>query len=562
MEAERSATGTHPPLWKIWANPIVRRYARSRLRPRSLGVALLATLMFASFLFFIVRAGADHWDLSRSDLARTPLIPLLVLQGLILFVLATGQMAAGITGEADEGVIDYQRLAPMTPMAKVLGYLFGLPLREYILFLATMPFSIWSMVVGQVPLLIGLQLYGVFMVAAVLYHLTGLMSGTVVKNRRWAFLSSMGVVFLLYTVVPQAANMGLVYFRYVTIEPVFIECLPHLLPRDAGAVARTWDNFAPTAKFFDLDLPQAAFTVVTQVVLILAMVVMLWRRWYRAESHLMGKVGAVGLFAWIQIMLLGNALPLISSGEVFPSNNSSKWMKSMGRDWYPDAEETVGMTGAYGVVTLLILWLMVSFITPNRDRQIRGWRRARKLGQARLSPGSDPSTSTPWVFAMVVIGAGGWFWFSKEVVESTWFPGASLPSTALAAYVCALATAGFGFQFVLEGLGARAAGLCTLLAGIAPLLLGVIFMVSSDRMIPLGIWTAGISPVVGPLYGSGAALHGSDLPPELARGIPRAFWFWQLVAFWLVVDLTFRLRKSRKEIAERSRGDGEQAAKK
>ena len=405
MATEGSALNGHPPTWKIWENPIVRRYARSRLRPRSLGVALLITLMLAAFLFFTIRAMADRPGMSRSDVARVPLIALLVLQGLILFVLATGQMAAAMTAEADEGVIDYQRLAPMTPLAKVIGYLFGLPIREYVLFLATMPFTLFCLVRGQVPMEFALQLYGVFLVAAVLYHLTGLVAGTVLKNRRWAFLSSMGLVFVLYTIVPQASKMGLGYFKYVTIEPVFKECLPHLLPRAAGAGVQTLQNLVPPARFFNLDLPQAVFTLGTQFVLIGVLIVMLWRRWHRAESHLLGKFGATGLFAWVQVMLLGNALPLIERGDVFPSSAMRRYFqfREGGQEWAPEPIETVFMAGAFGLVTLLMLWLMISLMTPNRDRQIRGWRRTRKLGQRSLSIGSDPATTFPWVAIMVMM---------------------------------------------------------------------------------------------------------------------------------------------------------------
>lgn len=557
METEAALNGGRPPIWKIWANPIVRRYARSRLRPRGLGVALLITLMIASFLFFIFRAGVSRMDMSSADIARVPLIPLLVLQGLILFVLATGQMAGGITAEADEGVIDYQRLAPMTPLAKVLGYLFGLPIREYVLFLATMPFTLWSLWRGQVPLEYALQLYGVFMVAAVLYHLTGLVAGTVVKNRRWAFLMSMGMVFLLYTVVPQASKIGLVYFKYVTIEPVFKECLPYLLPRDAGAGIETLRNLVPPARFFDLDLPQWVFTVVTQAVLILVMGVMLWRRWYRAESHLLGKVGAVGLFAWVQVMLLGNALPLIEAGDVFPSSAQRKWayFRFQGYEWVPEPEEVVLMAGAYGIVTMLILWTMVLMITPNRDRQIRGWRRTRKLETNRLSPGSDPATSFPWVGIMVLIGAAGWFWFTKEVVESDWFGGTVMPVNAVGAFLLVLATAGFGFHALLEGKGARAAGLCAILGGAAPILLGTVLALSD--LVPLGIWIMGMSPVAGPVYATGSVLPLVDFDADLMRGLPRAFWFWQVVAGLLALDLIWKLWGSRKAIAARSLHDGE-----
>ncbi|MGI9242805.1 MAG: hypothetical protein ACR2RV_18555, partial [Verrucomicrobiales bacterium] len=140
------------PAWMLWANPILRRYARSRLRPRSFGLMLLIVLLIAAFMFFGIRAGAFYRSgMSVADAERMPLIPLLWLQGLILFLIGTGQVAGAMTTEADEGVIDYQRLAPMTPLAKVLGYLFGLPIREYALVLATAPFTLWCLWRGQVP---------------------------------------------------------------------------------------------------------------------------------------------------------------------------------------------------------------------------------------------------------------------------------------------------------------------------------------------------------------------------------------------------------------------------
>ncbi|OYV05632.1 MAG: hypothetical protein CFE26_10565, partial [Verrucomicrobiales bacterium VVV1] len=115
-------TSVSPPsrhaAWKPWANPIFRRYCRSRLRPRGLGVWLLVTVLMAGFLFFFSRTIATYQvHLSPEDAARAPLIPLLFLQGLILFVLGTAQVSGGITAERDEGVIDYQRLIPMSPLA-------------------------------------------------------------------------------------------------------------------------------------------------------------------------------------------------------------------------------------------------------------------------------------------------------------------------------------------------------------------------------------------------------------------------------------------------------------
>ena len=62
-----------------------------------------------------------------------------------MFVLGTAQVAGGMTAETDEAVIDYQRLIPMSPFSKVAGYLFGLPVREYAMCFATLPFTAWAL---------------------------------------------------------------------------------------------------------------------------------------------------------------------------------------------------------------------------------------------------------------------------------------------------------------------------------------------------------------------------------------------------------------------------------
>src|SRR5690606_15706393 len=136
-----------------------------------------------------------------------------------------------------------------------------------------------------------------------LYHLTGLLTGTVVRNRRWAFLVSISLVFCLYTIIPQMAKAGFVFFNYLTISPVLREVLPGLLPADAGDALELRQQFLPSVKFFDLDFSETVFTLFSQGGLILTFVVMLCRKWRRIEAPLLGKLWATGFFTWIQILL-------------------------------------------------------------------------------------------------------------------------------------------------------------------------------------------------------------------------------------------------------------------
>jgi hypothetical protein len=539
------------PAWKIWTNPIFRRYCQSRLRFRGLGIALLITVLIAGFMVALANSIGIRIQQNPGDAARMAIIPLLVFQGVILFVLGTAQVAGGMTAERDEGVIDYQRLIPMSPLSKVVGYLFGLPIREYAMFFATLPFTAWSLWAGEVQWRVWMPLYTVVISSTLLYHFTGLVTGTVVRNRRWAFLVSIGLVFCLYTVIPQMAKFGLVFFKYLTITPVFEESLPGILPRSTGTVIDVLQRLAPTVKFFNLDFSEVVFTLFTQGGLILTFVIMLCRKWRRSESHLLGKLWATGFFIWIQVLLLGNALPLIDPGILFPSRGVMRMIVVL-PDWAPRPMEAVAMSGLYGLVTLSLIFVLAGIITPSADHQMRGWRRARKHGASSLPFLEDAATSFWFVLVMAIAGAVGWFLFTEALVESRWFPGHEVPLRTLFFLAAVMLTGGVGFQALLEAKGGRIVGLTAIFVGVVPIMAGAVLGLISDRLIPLASWLTGISPLSMPFYASETLLSIAVLPVEAARAIPRAFYFWLFVSVLVTIWLIVRLRAARQLMASRS----------
>jgi len=536
--------------WKVWGNPIFARYCQSRLRFRGLGVALLIPLIIAGFIVAMANSIGIRTGMDPADAARMAVIPLLVLQGVILFVLGTAQVAGGMTAERDEGVIDYQRLIPMTPLAKVAGYLFGLPVREYTMFLITLPFTAWALWRGDVAWKVWLPLYGIVFTSTLLYHFTGLLTGTVARNRRWAFLVSIGLVFCLYTVIPQMAKFGLVFFKYLTITPVFEESLAGLLPKQAGAVVKIGQQLVPTVKFFNLDFSEAVFSVFSQGGLILTFIIMLCRKWRRNESHLLGKLWATGFFVWIQILLLGNALPLIEPGSLFPSRAFIRMIRIF-PERPPSQAEAALMSGIYGLATLALIFVLAGIITPSSENQLRGWRRARKQGVSSLPPLADSATGFWFVLIMAIVGAAGWFVFTRALVESRWFPGLTVPLQTFGVFAAVMFAGGVGYQALLEAKGARFANLVSILAGAVPVLAGAVLGTLSDRMIPAAAWLIGISRLSTPFYASATLISLTDLPPTAARAVPRAFYFWlpvwSLVTLWLIV----RLWATRKAMARR-----------
>ena len=80
----------------------------------------------------------------------------------------------------ETGLLDYQRMTPMSPFSKIGGYLFGLPAREYFMFFLTIPFLIHCVIVGKLPWLNIVHLYSVFFCSVLFYHLTAHVIGLVV----------------------------------------------------------------------------------------------------------------------------------------------------------------------------------------------------------------------------------------------------------------------------------------------------------------------------------------------------------------------------------------------
>lgn len=549
-----TAPPSRPRPW--YSNPIIQRYVRSRLRPQAMLASLLVVGMVAGFLYFMFRTiGTNRTDLSVVDAERLTLVPLGVFQIIILFFAGTGQVAAGITAEADEGTLDYQRLSPLTPLAKVFGYLFGLPVREWCQFAITLPFTAMALWKGQVPFSAWAAVYGIMLSSALLYHLTGLVAGSVLKNRRWAFLISIGVIFLLYTILPQMAKFGLVYFKYLTLWPVLDENIHQFIPREAGGLARLARSLEPDVRFFGLHFSEAIFTLVSQGVISLTFVVMLWRRWRKADSHLLGKMGAMGVFAWMQLMLLGNALPLIAPGLLFPSRQFNRRFK-VSAEWKPDIMEAIAMVSLYGIVTLLLLLVLTFIITPSIPTQIQGLQRMRKLGWKRLPPVSDPASAVGPVLLMALTGAVGWTIFARELIGSSWFPGHGLSAWTGAVFALVLLGGGLLVQSILEGWGGRRLFLAGAFGAVAPLMIGGVVSGINNQMLTPATWIAGISPLSWPAYAVATHVPALDWPRDVARALPRSFGFWLLLTWLIIFQLQhrlFRIRRQRRAAAEADR---------
>ena len=110
---------------------------------------------------------------------------------------------------------------------------------------------------------------------------------------------------------------------------------------------------------------------------------------------------------------------------------------------------------------------------------------------------------------------------------------------------------GIGFQALLEAKGGRVVGLAAILIGVVPIMAGSIVASLSDRMMAIASWIIAISPVALPVYAPASLLTIAELPVNIARSVPRAFYFWLTLGLLTVLWLVGRLWASRRAMAQR-----------
>ncbi len=508
--------------WEIWANPILKRYCRSRLRKKHLipwSLIVLIITLFIVFLLFTVsqRMGENYtWEHG----ARVALIPLVILQMFLLMFLGTGAVAAGIARESIDGMIDYQRLTPMTPLAKILGYLFGLPIREYVLMGITAPFAIYCAHAGGVPLEPALKFYSVFFCSAILYHLTGLVAGSVVKRKFLAGRTSQFFVAILYLVLPRFAALGFIFLVYLTVLPAWAEqALPFV---NEARMNRIFPGLATEVPWFGWDFSPTVFSLLIQASLIVVFVVILARKWRDPEAHVLGHVFSLFVFFGYLALLLGNALPLIAEGDFFAG---AKVM--MGRAPREFQGESYGWTTMVlmGMAIFFALFLVMHLIVPNRHEALRGFRRSAKRGKRRVAWFSDDNTSLGFVLVLLALGWFGWALFSQSIFNSAPFRGVRVAPWQWLLQGLALCLPLLAFQFVLEWRGWRTSLLLVLFLWVVPPLAAIIFG-ASGRLETIAIYLGCLSGPLMPLYAVGQAAmeaHGSGSNTQAK--VEGAYWF-------------------------------------
>jgi hypothetical protein len=101
-------------------------------------------------------------------------------------------------------------------------------------------------------------------------------------------------------------------------------------------------------------------------------------------------------------------------------------------------------------------------------------------------------------------------------------------------------------QTLLELKGGRTVFLSIIFILVLPLMEASVLMGASDRLAPIALWIAGISPLSLPALCAANHLSISDFPLTLSRAIPGAYIFWQVVYLITVIFLLKTLWQTRR----------------
>lgn len=419
-------------------NPVFHRYRRSQLRLKRSVFWYLATVIITTFAVSLAYIVQTNIGFSEEFAARNQWTTLLVIQGLILLIKGTGKTSAGLIQDKIDQTLDYQRLTPVSPLRNVIGYLFGLPILEYVMFALTLPHLAFIVIKGNIPLSTVLTVYLVFFTCAIFYHMTAVAIGMVMKH--WLFgylLSIFSVAFLNLILVPLGAVFGLKFLQYLSVFPVIGQKVaPLTVPQsandlpdfsrgnfgppgppgpgsrfDAGPVDAGSDlpfSFADPVPFFNWTISPLVFTLLLQAGLIVTFATMAVRRWQKADKHSLSKPYALGILAVFLVLLIGNVWPVITRQYLpFPI---------LGNDNLD--ELAVVFAILLPLIYAMVVWLLCLFLfsntVPTHHAYVRGVRRAKKLGHTAARPWDDDSASFAFMSLFVVLAlAGFWVVFSE-----------------------------------------------------------------------------------------------------------------------------------------------------
>jgi hypothetical protein len=407
-------------------NPILVKHMRSRLRPQPLAAAMVVVFVLC---ICIAWAGFQLQSLASGGTFGL----LLGLQSVILVVMGATQVGSAVGAARASGILDFHRVSPLTPTELTLGFFFGAPIREYILFACTLPFSLFCLAFGTPSVHGFVQLMVLLLACAWLFHGLALLNALLAKARA----NPRGVVGLVIFVVFFAGQLVVG------------------MSRSAALV-----DMDQRLTFYGISLPWLA-VVLLHLAVVLYFIYLAARRKMGSERiHPLSKPQSIAALASLAVLLVGTI-------------------------WRREQFVTLEIATLYLLVITAILLLMM--VTPNLPEYDKGLWRARRMGLTHLPWWDDLSLNRVFlVIACAIVLATATFAAGGATESSSVGSGSSQDTgsfpLAIAVGVLVVAYFGLAHQYFALRFGVRARiyfSLFLFLAWVVPLLAGSILLMAS-----------------------------------------------------------------------------------
>ena len=547
-------------------NPLVIKGIRENLRPKHLIAAGLFSLIVCSTIYLTSYLEGSEGKYSKDpetntwvqaesspvNGARNAFTFLLALQGFYLMFLGTGRVASITAEERESGLLDYQRMTPMNPLSKIIGYIFGIPAREYYMFLLTLPFLGHAILVGKLPWGNIIQLYSVFFCSVILYHLTAHAVGLVVPKPRAASWVSRIVVLGLYVVLPGLGQAGISFLSFLTILPTYFGKIFPLLNdqgvQNVGRLKSKLVDFWQDVPFFDFAISPTTFTFLMQGLLILILLVTGHRKWRNQALPSLSKPSALLIYSIFQFLLLGCLWTFFDKGEA-----SGLIGQELSAHQFSGKEEKIlGLILVIGIffsLSLLFILCLINICCPNQHLYLKGIQRISKFNLARIPRMADEGSGLVLMLVLSIITLFTYSVLIKLALHSdAWVLNSSFLSlclipagTLLLAVIYLQASREQWFNLGFWGF----VGLLWITPLLASLVLGVGW---GEENIGLILKLLAINPLsIIPMHWVYEHAEIVKLPQEIAQNINSAIQFGLLVAGIFAILLQSRLYFIRKK---------------
>jgi hypothetical protein len=429
-------------------NPILVKHARSRLRRQP----LFASLVIVQALCLCIMWAGYELGIFVSGGAFELLV---ILQAIILIVMGGSQVSGAVNGARASGILDFHRVSPLSATELTLGFFFGAPIREYILFASTLPYAAICLAVGA-PTFRGLvQVLIVLLTAAWIFQGLALLNALISRPRASARGAVGVVVFFLF-----------IFFMLIN--------------------AFRMNRFFPSGVLFDDDLRTDFYGYsLPWLVVVLFFVAPLLFFIFIAATR---KMESERLHPFTKRQAMG-ALGLLS-------------FLTLGVIWHQQGYDVLEVGALYSLVSIAILLTVT--VTPSLPEYVKGLWRAREQGRAHLPWWDDLAINRVYLFlsCILVFATANIAW--SQTGNGQGFIGNSTAAFPLAIAMGVLVVAYFGLalQYFLFRYGARGKiyfGLFLFFAWILPLVAGTIVAIATSPMVNEAGSQAllSLSPVVG-----------------------------------------------------------------